>query len=203
LAATTLGLETVIRQAPSFSGGTDSQLSIFITKCEFLFSNVTDTIKPQLLRAIITNIEGNVHEYIKYHEFETWDQLKNHLKTIYQTSHSINYLQKQLTSMKQRHDESIQDFSNRIQQIYHQLTSALTIGKTVTESRTIAESMLTTTLVVFMEGINPSIRLILEARNISSYEETVRIATEKENVCRKNYNQKNNRPFNNNQRTSN
>ena len=203
MAATTLGLETVIRQAPSFSGGTDSQLSIFITKCEFLFSNVTDTIKPQLLRAIITNIEGNAHEYIKYHEFETWDQLKNHLKTIYQTSHSINYLQKQLTGMKQRHDESIQNFSNRIQQIYHQLTSALTIGKTVTESRTIAETMLTTALVVFMEGINPSIRLILEARNISSYEEAVRIATEKENVCGKNDIQKNNRPFNNNPRTSN
>ncbi|KAL4107224.1 hypothetical protein QTP88_017607 [Uroleucon formosanum] len=63
--------------------------------------------------------------------------------------------------------------------------------------------MLTTALVVFMEGINPSIRLILEARNISSYEEAVRIATEKENVCGKNDNQKNHRPFNNNQRTSN
>jgi len=46
MTATTLGLETAIRQAPSFSGGTDNQLSIFITKCEFLFSNVTDTIKP-------------------------------------------------------------------------------------------------------------------------------------------------------------
>ncbi|KAL4107964.1 hypothetical protein QTP88_018233 [Uroleucon formosanum] len=47
--------------------------------------------------------------------------------------------------------------------------------------------MLTTALVVFMEGINPSIRLILEERNISSYEEeAVRIATEKENTDKKN-----------------
>lgn len=98
--------------------------------------------------------------------------------------------------MRQRTDENIQNFSNRIQQTYHQLTSALTVGKTAPESRVIAETMLTSALVVFMEGINPSIRLILEARNITSYEEAVRIATEKENVCEKSYNTKNYKPFN-------
>lgn len=182
MAATTLGIETAIRQVPSFSGGIDSQLSIFMTKCEFLFDNndnVTDTVKPPLLQAILANIEGGAHEYIKYHEFTTWEQLKNHLKTIYQPSHSINYLQKQLTSMRQRNDENIQTFANRIQQTYHQLTSSLTVRKTAPESRVIAETMLTSALVVFMEGINPSIRLILEARNIMPYEESVRIAMEK------------------------
>jgi len=71
--------------------------------------------------------------------------------------------------------------------------------------------MLTTALIVFMEGINPLILRILEARDITSYEEAIIIATKKETLCEKIDNSINNNrlfninelPFINHNRTSN
>lgn len=67
--------------------------------------------------------------------------------------------------------------------VVHQLTNALGVGKTAAESLivTVSETINLNTLSVFIEGISPSIQIILEARNISNFEETVRVAREKEN----------------------
>jgi hypothetical protein len=92
MAPTTLSYDSAIKQVPSFSGGTDDDLSIFENQCEFLLDSVADSIKPNLLRAIIVKITGGAYRHIKYHTFDSWEQLKIHLRTLYKTKHSINYL---------------------------------------------------------------------------------------------------------------
>lgn len=56
------------------------------------------------------------------------------------------------------------------------LTHALTIGKTVTESKTIAQTEQGQALSVFMSGVHPVINTILEARAIETFELAVIIA---------------------------
>jgi hypothetical protein len=105
--------------------------------------------------------------------------------------------------MKQRPNLSMSSFSTRIEEFYHQLTTALSVGKTPAEAITIASTVQFNALGVLMEGINPSIRLILEARDIQSYDQALRIAIEKEKVCDKNENWKNKNSNNFNKGTNN
>ena len=177
----TLGFETAVRMVPSFTGGTETDLAVFENKCEFILSNVVDNIKPLILKAILTQITGEAYENIKFREFQTWDELISQLKIIYRPTHSVAFLQKQLSSIKQKHDESIHSFSKRIENIVHQLTNALCVGKTAAESLIVAETLNLNALSVFIEGVSPSIQIILEARNINNFEEAVRVAIEKEN----------------------
>ena len=134
----TLGIDLAIRLIPTFKGGTENELTFFENKCELALANVEETSKTFILQHILSQLTEGAFENIKYHEFTTWEQLKTHLRSIYKPAQSVNYLQKQLSSMRQKYDENIHSFSKRIENIYHQLTSALTVGKTPSESRIIA-----------------------------------------------------------------
>lgn len=88
-------LSTAIKLVPSFNGGTESDLSAFIIKCEFVLSNVSDLNKV-ILQAIVSQLSGKAFESTRYRDINTWDELKSHFRTIFGTSYSIPYLQKQL-----------------------------------------------------------------------------------------------------------
>lgn len=180
MAAVTLSMEAAIKLIPSFSGGNDTDLSAFETKCEFVLANIAENIRPTILNAIIAQLTGKAFEAIRYREFTEWSELKNHFRTIFSTKHSVNYLQKALSSIKQEKNEKIQDFAGRIEKIYHELTHALTIGKTTSESKIIAQTIQGQALSVFMSGVHPSINTILEARAVGTFELAVIIAMEKE-----------------------
>ncbi|KAL4153886.1 hypothetical protein QTP88_001719 [Uroleucon formosanum] len=180
MATVTLSIEAAIKLIPSFSGGNDADLSAFENKCEFVFSNITENIRPTILNAIIAQLTGKAFEAIRYREFTEWSELKNHFRTIFSTKHSVNFLQKALSSIRQEKDERIQDFAGRIEKIYHELTYALTIGKNATESKIIAQTIQGQALSVFMSGVHPAINTILEARAVTTFELAVVIAMEKE-----------------------
>jgi hypothetical protein len=57
-----LSLNGAIKMLPSFKGGTESKLSAFEMKCEFVFENVEDILKPTILRAIITQLDDEAYE---------------------------------------------------------------------------------------------------------------------------------------------
>ncbi|KAL4100898.1 hypothetical protein QTP88_020923 [Uroleucon formosanum] len=180
MATVTLSMEAAIKLIPSYSGGNDADLSAFENKCEFVFSNITENIRPTILHAIIAQLTGKAFEAIRYREFTEWSELKNHFRTIFSTKNSVNFLQKALSSIRQEKNERIQDFAGRIEKIYHELTYALTIGKNATESKIIAQTIQGQALSVFMSGVHPAINTILEARAVITFELAVVIAMEKE-----------------------
>ncbi|KAE9521405.1 hypothetical protein AGLY_018227 [Aphis glycines] len=103
-----------------------------------------------------------------------------HLRTIFGTSHSVQYLQAQLSSMRQGPKEMVKDFAQRIEKTYHELTHALTVGKTNTEAKIIAQTVQSHALSVFISGVSQAIQIILLARNITNFEEAILIGMEQE-----------------------
>lgn len=101
MATVTLSMEAAIKLIPSFRGGNDADLSAFENKCKFVFSNITENIRPTILNAIIAQLTGKAFEAIRYREFTEWSELKNHFRTIFSTKHSVNFLQKALSSIRQ------------------------------------------------------------------------------------------------------
>ncbi|KAL4105353.1 hypothetical protein QTP88_020596 [Uroleucon formosanum] len=159
MATVTLSMEAAIKLIPSFSGGNDADLSAFENKCKFVFSNITENIRPTILNAIIAQLTGKAFEAIRYREFTEWKSTKFY---------------------KAGKNERIQDFAGRIEKIYHELTYALTIGKNATESKIIAQTIQGQASSVFMSGVHPAINTILEARAVTTFELAVVIAMEKE-----------------------
>ncbi|KAL4136401.1 hypothetical protein QTP88_007949 [Uroleucon formosanum] len=159
MATVTLSMEAAIKLIPSFRGGNDADLSAFENKCKFVFSNITENIRPTILNAIIAQLTGKAFEAIRYREFTEWKSTKFY---------------------KAGKNERIQDFAGRIEKIYHELTYASTIGKNATESKIIAQTIQGQASSVFMSGVHPAINTILEARAVTTFELAVVIAMEKE-----------------------
>ena len=173
-------LGAAVKLIPSFSGGNESDLSSFETKCEFVLENISAGIRDKILKAIITQLTGAAYEAVRYHEISTWEALKTQLRTTFGTAHSIPYLQIELSSMKQRDRESIKEFANRVEKTSHELTHALTLDKLPIEAGIIAKTIRAHALSVFVSGIPYNIRLIVKARNVPTFEEAVLIAVEEE-----------------------
>ena len=175
-----LGFEGALKLVPSFQGGTESDLASFEAKCEFIFKNIPDSLKPSILEAIISQLKGNAFEAIRYKEISTWDELKKLFRTVFGSAHSVSYLQVQLSQMRQSTKETVKEFSIRIEKTAHELTHALTVDKPKVEAGIIAQTVQAHALSVFVAGISQSIGIILKARNIKIFEEAVLHAMEEE-----------------------
>lgn len=175
-----IDLITALRFIPEFTDGNETDLASFIARCDFVFSKIPDAIKSDILDAVLTQLKGKAFDAVRYREITSWEELKAHLRTIFGTSHSVQYLQAQLSSMRQSPKEMIKDFAQRIEKTYHELTHALTIGKNNTEAKVIAQTVQSHALSVFISGVSQTIQILLLARNITSFEETVLIGMEQE-----------------------
>ncbi|KAF0711738.1 CCHC-type domain-containing protein, partial [Aphis craccivora] len=121
-----LNLQGATALVPAISEGTDSDLVSFVAKCEFIFNNISDAIKPNILEAILVQLTGKTLPAVRYKKITTWDELKKIFKTVFGSAHSVSYLQVQLSQMRQNAEESIKDFSTRVKKTAHELTNALT-----------------------------------------------------------------------------
>jgi len=175
-----LGFEGALKLVPSFSGGSESDLASFLAKCEFIFKNIPDALKPSILEAIIAQLKGSAFEAVRYKDITTWDELKKLFKTVFGSAHSVSYLQVQLSQMRQSAKETVKEFSIRIEKTAHELTHALTVDKEQAEVHIIAQTVGAHALSVFIAGVSPSIGIILKARNIKIFEEAVLSAMEEE-----------------------
>lgn len=85
-----------------------------------------------------------------------------------------------MSLIKQFDKESIQEYANRVEKTYHDLTYALIVGKSPIETKIIAQTIQSQALSIFISGIHYSIRIILKASKPATFEEAVFIALEEE-----------------------
>jgi len=149
-------------------------------------SHIDEDIKTSVFDAIFSKLTGDGYEAIRYRNITSWKELKSHLRTIFGKTRSVQYLQSELSQMKQNFRESVQDFAKRVEKVYHELTYAITVGKPVSEVETIARTVQTQALNVFISGIQYGIRLIFKANKVATFEEAVFLAIEEEKSNEKN-----------------
>lgn len=180
MASVTIGVETALRTVPTFNGGTETDLSSYITKCDYIINNVAANIKPMVFENILSQLGGEAFQAVRYREFDVWAALKAHLRTIFGATHSINYLQSQLSNIRQRSDEDIRSFAGRTEKYYHELVSALTVGLAGDAAAAVAASHKTGALTAFINSAQPAIRALLRAHDVTTLEKAITIAIEEE-----------------------
>lgn len=77
-----VGLKDAIRMLPKpFDGENMELLEVFIEKCEFAVECTVPTAIPRLVKAIRHRLIGWARQVTKYKIFETWEELRDLLKT--------------------------------------------------------------------------------------------------------------------------
>ncbi|XP_060854910.1 uncharacterized protein LOC132932540 [Metopolophium dirhodum] len=176
----TLGIDSALRGIPNFSGGTEADLASYIIECDYVMNNIHENLKTVVFNNIVAKLKGTAFQSARYRNFADWAELKAHLRAVFGTPHSISYLQSQMSNIKQRSAEDIRSFAGRTEKCFHELVGALTVGLEPASATAVAASYKTGALTAFVNGTRPEIRALLKARDVSSFEKAVSIATEEE-----------------------
>lgn len=176
----TLSFETAMKMLPKFDGIEHRDLNTFESACDFIFNNVDESIKGLVLQALISTLSGKAGEAIQFKTIASLGELKAILRSAFFKNHSISYLQLQLNSIEQEKNEKINNYANRIEKAYHELTIAQTEGRTPNTAKIINEVVKGEALSIFINGLITPIRNVVKARGVKTLEEAISIALEEE-----------------------
>ncbi|KAL4126988.1 hypothetical protein QTP88_011186 [Uroleucon formosanum] len=129
-----------------------------------------------MLRTILTRIRGQAYEVIKYEEITSWEMLKTLLKNTYDKPINAAYLQIELFSAKQRYKESLIEYATRIRNLVQAISEGSTQGKSTSDALAVKTNIREQALLVFLEGINDKIKVMVKSKNPSTLEQAIQIA---------------------------
>jgi len=181
-----LSLETAIKLIPHFNGQNDEDIYPFINACEFAMSCVKETCKPILLKAISTKLNGKAFTVTQNREISDWVGFKSLLESAFCTKRTPGYLQLELNSTRQKLGEPVQDYSGRIEKLFHELCNVSITGKKPVEADAIRNYIKETTLTSYVEGLYPNLRQIINTKTIPTLHEAIKESLEEEKLLESN-----------------
>jgi hypothetical protein len=91
-----------------------------------------------------------------------------------------------LNSVRQKLDESVQDYATRIENLLCELFNISVSGKITEAATAIRDYIKDTTLTTFVKGLEQNLRKTIKARHHASLEETINDRLEEEKLLRSN-----------------
>jgi len=113
---------------------------------------------------------------IRYEETTSWGMLKTLLKNTYDKPINAAYLQIELFSAKQRYKESLIEYATRIRNLVQAVSEGSTQGKSTSDALAVKTNIREQALLVFLEGINDRIKVMVKSKNPSTLEQAIQIA---------------------------
>lgn len=120
-----LPIEFLTELIPKEFSGNRFELGQFIANCNNADSLATDRQKIPLLYFILSKISGHAKEQLTFQKFNTWSELKEQLKRLYQDKKHCCQVMEELNSCKQSQSESISSFYQRLQKLSSRALSAI------------------------------------------------------------------------------
>lgn len=164
----------------AIKGHLHEDLNVFEKKCDFIFGHIDDSVKVDILQALLTNLSGKALNVTQHKTITTYDELKTILRNNFGNIHSGAYLQKELNSIVQGKYERVRDYASRIELALFKLVNELTKDKNNVESKIIAEVIDKQAQHIFIDGLHFSLRTILRAMQLTTLENMIKAALEEE-----------------------
>lgn len=191
-------IDLALKMIPEFKGDRDT-LHKFIACCDIVHPMATTRAETQtLLNVIKTKLSGAAYNLIKYKEFATWDELKIFLQEQYLERRTIAQIQSELLNCRQRQNEGVRPFANRIERLMLDLTDACIASEGDGARDVIQNLNKKSALKAFVEGLQSPIKLIVKASRFENLTDAVEFACEEErtlNSKHKNFNSDTNFTF--------
>lgn len=183
---TQLSLETAINLVPKFNGESTQEIYPFLNTCSFVMKSVSEESCPILLQAIISKLSGKAYAAIQHREITSWEAIKGLLEITFCTKRTPGYLQLELSTLKHKTGETIQEYSAKIEKILHELCNVSATNRSTSDARAVHAYIKEVTLTSYIEGLPSSIRSVIKSRNYSSLEEAIKASLEEDKIYQSN-----------------
>lgn len=174
---------TELLRGISYFRGDEKDLETFIDNADLYFAIVAESQKQTLLRIIKARITGEALNKIgNLASYESWEDLKQALKTKIKTIISFEAAQEEITNVKQKNTETIQEYGNRVKKLLQNLNNAnLTL---VDNESSIAALKIANEKIAIRKFeqnlLNETLKIIVSSSNKQTLEESVSYAVERE-----------------------
>ena len=173
-------LDSALKMIPEFHGNRND-LHKFLACCDIVAAScTTQNHQESLINVIKTKLCGAAYNLIKYKNFATWADLKPILQQQYLEKRTIAQLQTELVNSRQRSNEDVITFANRLERLTLDLTDACITSEGEDAADVIQSLNNKCCLKAFVDGLNNPIRLVIKASRFPTFEEAVAAACEEE-----------------------
>lgn len=196
----TMELNTLFKFIKPYDGSRET-LNSFIVNCNNAYDLATETQKLILFKYIISQLNGKAEVACSIKEFNSWEQLKDFLKTQFSDRKHYSYLLTELQECKQGTSESVNQFALRIETFLSQLL--IEVSSSNTKQKELpgrSAAMEDLALHHFLMGLYPRLSNIVRCKSPKTLNEAINQAVSEERIQQTLYKrtQTESKPTNNN-----
>lgn len=166
-----ISLDLVVKLISEFDGNHKRDLHTFIESCNDAWTSVNENQKIFLFKFIKSRISGKASLIISSRQLKTWPELRDFLSENFAESKLFSQIQLELQSCIQHRDESVTNFTQRIERTYSSLLRAVLADCNDDTRKGQIELIRKMALNQFLIGIKPSISSCIRSQNPKTFEE--------------------------------
>lgn len=173
---------------PIFDGN-PSELNRYFATCESIISSFYDRQNPNnflniyILNSLVSKLSGNAKSVVNIQNCTNWEDLKKTLYRNFADQRDEACLNRDLVLMRQNHNESVNNFYDRVLSILNLLCSYVDIHETSQESKTLKRNLYSTlALKTFISGIKEPLGTTIRCMRPKTLEEAMQFLTDEENI---------------------
>lgn len=177
------------------------KLTAFLRNCDSAITLASSHQEHIVLKFILSQLEGKAESACSIKDFDTWSSLKEFLKNQFGERKHYAHLLTDIQECRQGNNESVSQFSLRVETCLQKLLTEITISNTRrTELPGKLAAMEDLALHTFTLGLHPRIALVVRSRDPRSLNEAINCAISKEKIYQFSQRHKvNERPLQNSQ----
>lgn len=163
--------------------GSRNKLNPFLTNCDNAISLASTQQEEIIFKFILSQLEDKAESACSIKDFDTWNSLKEFLKNQFGERKHYAHLLTDLQECKQSNNESVNQFSLRIETCLSKLLTEVTISnskKSELSGRLAAMEELA--LHTFTLGLHPRLSNIIRCRNPKNLNEAINHAISEEKI---------------------
>jgi hypothetical protein len=171
----TLNLTEALHLIPKYSGETD--IHPFLSTCDTVIGMVAEAHVPLLIKMITTTkLTGRAFNVTRYREAGNWEVIKQELLNSFEPPYASANLQIELNLIKMGQNETISEYTNRVEGIFQKLCNANSLNKTESDARAIRENIKEQALVSYINGLTDQLKFEVKTKNPDTLEKAMIVA---------------------------
>lgn len=171
---------------PTYDGKSED-LERFICCGDILYKVCNEAAKLEFTEYLVIKLTGKAYDFYNYSQNKKWEDFRESLKEKFGLKKSLSFVQAELTDLRQKRGESVQEFAEKIEEKLREMNKASQEIKLedVPAAPYFALWHEKLALRVFQDGLVEPLKLLIKARNYQTLVEAIKGATEEELYIKK------------------
>jgi len=165
---------------PLFNGENADDSFAFHNACEYALQSIDPAEKENLIRGITTRLIGKAIRPFRHKKPTTYKELKEILDLTVNKKQTLTHLHSKLSTFKIGSGESIQQYSDRAEQLYYDIIEASMATNEISNTEDLSKITERQILSAYTEGLPHDTKILVKASRPNKLSDCVQIALEEE-----------------------